>query len=289
MEPAAVVTMVKDDFVFLRKWVDYYGRQFGRSALHVVSHGGDPEIDRIADGCSVIRIPGGFDAGFDVRRWRFLSQLTGALLAYYRWVICGDVDEYVVADPATGRTLAGILATRDPGAVLTPVGIEVVHRADAEPDGIEPAILGPRRFGRFSTRYCKPCITSVPVRFSRGGHFANHATLTVVPELVLFHMKYCDRPLTIETLRRRAEAAASVDDPSRRASPLSSRWFGAPDMPAAELDAIAARPVGATFDLEERVRFMEATWESRGDGLFGFRKRVEHPLLEIPARFFGTI
>ena len=281
--------MVKDDFVFLRKWVDYYGGLFGRDALHVVSHGGDPRIDRIARGCSVIRIPGDFDAAFDVKRWRLLSQISTGLLGYYNWVICGDVDEYVVADPATGVSLSAYLDRQRTGTVLTPVGIEIVHRAEEEPGGIGTAILGPRRFGRFSTRYCKPCITSVPVRFSRGGHFADHPVLTVAPDLVLFHMKYCDRALAIRTKERRASLAATLAAPRDRSTHLSSRWSSGAGDPAAELDAIAARPVEAAFESAERIAFMRATWAPRGDGLYGFGKRVEHPLMEVPARFHGVV
>jgi hypothetical protein len=49
------MTMAYQDHFFLQRWVDYYGRQFGREHLYILSHGGDPEHRRIAEGCNVIR------------------------------------------------------------------------------------------------------------------------------------------------------------------------------------------------------------------------------------------
>jgi hypothetical protein len=286
-QPAAVVTMVKDDYVFLRKWVAYYGGCFGRKALHVVNHGGDPEVDRIADGCNVIHIPGDFDGSFDAKRWRFLSNLTNALRSYYEFVICGDVDEYLVVDPQTGLTLPEFLRKRNGRMVLTPIGIEVVHRAGEEPEDIEPTILGARRFGRYSSLYCKPCATSTAIRFSRGGHYSDHAELKVFRNLYLFHMKYCDRPLTVETKRRRAALAEStLDAAGNKTSKLSDRWFGED---AGELDTLAALPVRADFDLAPRVAEMEQSWGPREGGFFHFRKLVGNELYTIPDRFAGIV
>ena len=55
--PAGALTMAYKDYYFLQRWVDYYGRQFGREHLYVLSHGGDPEHDRICEGANVIRLP----------------------------------------------------------------------------------------------------------------------------------------------------------------------------------------------------------------------------------------
>ena len=36
-KPAGAMTMVYQDYYFLQRWVDYYGRQFGREHLYILS------------------------------------------------------------------------------------------------------------------------------------------------------------------------------------------------------------------------------------------------------------
>ncbi len=55
--PMMAMTMVGGDHFFLRRWVEYYGRQLGRENCYVLSHGGDPEHKKIAAGCNVIYCP----------------------------------------------------------------------------------------------------------------------------------------------------------------------------------------------------------------------------------------
>ncbi len=99
--PCGAITVAYQDYFFLDRWVRHYGGQFGREHLYVLSHGGDPEHDRIANGCNVIRLPRD-PAMFrlDHRRWSFLSQFANGMLRYYNWLFVGDVDEVVIVDPA---------------------------------------------------------------------------------------------------------------------------------------------------------------------------------------------
>lgn len=287
---ACALTMVKDDYFFLQKWVAHYGAAFGRDALYVVSHGGDPEVDRITEGCNVIRIPGGFDKNFDARRWRMLSNFTNGLRSYYDFVVVGDVDEYLVVDPKLGLSLADFLSRRKAKTVITPIGIEIVHRADVEPGGIEDGILGPRRYGRYSSFYSKPCIVSRQVRLSRGGHYTDVDELKVFRNLYLFHMKYCDRAMTVETMRRRSALAdETVDAEGNRTSMISDRWYADEGEETAEIDKLAALPVREDFDLDDRVRAMHESWGPRDGGFHHFQKAVGRELHTIPERFFGTI
>ena len=102
------MTMVGGDHFFLSRWVEYYGRQLGRENCYVLSHGGDPEHKKIAEGCNVIYLP--FDETrncFNQRRWQILSLHASALTGFYNWVACNDVDEFVVLDPAVSGDLVG--------------------------------------------------------------------------------------------------------------------------------------------------------------------------------------
>ncbi len=142
----AVVTMVRDDEFFLQKWVEYYGGLFGRKNLYVVNHGFEEMVDRVADGCNIIGLPGHAHKGFDNKRWRLLNGLVNGLRSYYSHVIVGDVDEFVVTDPNFFPNLKHFLAKKRPGRVFTPIGLDVVHLRDKEPEPVTPKVLGPRRF-----------------------------------------------------------------------------------------------------------------------------------------------
>ena len=79
--PGGAMTMAYKDYYFLQRWVDYYGRQFGRQHLYILSHGGDPEHDRICEGANVIRVPRDPTLWrMDRRRWAFISKFSAMRL-----------------------------------------------------------------------------------------------------------------------------------------------------------------------------------------------------------------
>jgi len=287
---AAAITMVKDDYFFLQKWVDYYGGLFGRRSLYVISHGGDERVDEIAQGCNVSHIPGYFDETFDAKRWRLLNNLSNGLRNYFKFVICGDIDEFVVLDPKLGMNLAEFLKKRRKRVLITPIGLEVVHRYDVEKEAITQSILGPRLHCRFSTYFCKPCIIGKPVDLARGGHYAMDENLMIFRNLYLFHMKYCDRDLYQSVLRRRVSQVAALDEVTSDTSQLSAHWFDSESEQAREFEKLADLPVRNSFGFSERLKEMEKTWKPRGvDGMWHFKKHVGQELFTIPERFSGII
>jgi hypothetical protein len=288
-QPAAALTMVKDDYFFLEKWIAYYGGLFGRDALYIISHGGDPEIDRIAQGCSVIRIPGGIDPGFDAKRWRMLSHYTNGLLNYYNFVICGDVDEFVIMDPKTKLNLAQFLLKRKP-SIITPIGLEVVHRLDTEKESIEEGILKTRHFCRYSSYFSTPCVVGKPVKFARGGHYSTEPELKLFRNLYLFHMKYADFDQYKGRLLNRSQAMAALNLENDSSHSISAHWFANEQGFGAEIEKLSALPEVAEFNLREEIKWMDSTWEQRNEhGLWHFRKRVGEHLFPIPERFAGIV
>ena len=282
--------MVRDDHAFLERWVAYYGAQFGRDALYVISHGGDAGVAEIAQGCSLLTLPPAFGADFDKLRWRLLGGMADGLRGYFDFVLVGDVDEFVVADPALGRSLCEVLAAYGQRrCTLTPVGLEVVHLAGQEPLPLDGPILGARRHCVFSTAYSKPCLFNRSVRLARGGHFATDPALVVPEGLYLFHMRFADAALSAERLtRRRAQVGAiglGADDRT-----LISRDWRVPAGATSPLDRMAALPVGAAFDFGSEVARMKASWKPRGaGGLYGFAPETGRSLAVIPERFHGLV
>ena len=109
----AALTMLRNDEVFLRKWVDYYGAQLGRENLYVWFDGLDQRVPDFCDGVNVevvAHIEGNVREG-DRGRIAFLSAKAAELFFRYDLVIGTDVDEFLVVDPALGVGLADFLSS----------------------------------------------------------------------------------------------------------------------------------------------------------------------------------
>lgn len=285
---AAALTMVRDDDFFLDRWVRYYGDMFGREACYVVNHGNQEAVRRIAEGCNIIAIPD-TSVKFDQLRWRLFNGLTQGLRSYFKYVVVGDVDEYVVADPKLGLDLLGFLDKAPGRKLLTPLGLEILHRTNLEPDPITGPILGPRRFARVSYHYSKPCLVGAPAKLSRGGHFANVDRLLTPEALYLFHMKYCDIAQYSGAMDRRNAVvnAAGID---RDQTGMGGHWFPQDrGDDEALFTSFKTRPLVRGFDMSPYRRKMHDSWRERGNGLWQFQRGDYAHTHEVPERFFGIV
>ena len=198
MERFAAVTMVYQDYWFLKLWIDYYGRQFGRENLYVLGHGFDQQHEELCSGANLIRVPrNGMFPDFDAQRWLMLSDFSGMLHQHYSGVICSDVDEIVVAHRKP-QHLADVLADADLPDRSGAIGFEVM--GDDSFDDAKP-VLQQTRGCVFSSRYSKPCVLRKPGRFTPGAHGMNH-DWRHCDELVLFHLQYANGH--IRTRRKQA-------------------------------------------------------------------------------------
>jgi len=287
----AVMTMVRDDSFFLEKWVAYYGGLFGRENLYVINHGHGESVKKIAEGCNVIGIPGDHHKNFDMKRWRLLNGLLAGLRTYHDHVIVGDVDELVVLDPDLGTDLLTYLKGTKPNRVLTPLGLEVMHRIDIEEEVIDQKIIGPRRHVRLAPHYSKPCIISKPTRLARGGHFSESDTLIAPPELLLFHLKFCDFAEYSAAMDRRNEVTQSVNVESFKDASIGRHWFS--EMRGEDQSTfmkMAKYPLQDGFDLSAYRQAMHDSWKKRDGSPFWQFDRPDYKLqFELPERFVGTI
>lgn len=284
----AVVTMVKDDIFFLRKWIGYYGGLFGRENLYVVNHGRGEAVTAEAAGCNVIGIPQGDVKNFDKVRWKLLNALLSGFGSYYSHVIMGDVDELVVLDPATGKSLPAWLEEQPKGQVLTPLCLELVHDRHGEPEVIGKDILGPRRYARTVQKYCKPCVISTETKLSRGGHFASEGRLNCPDPLYMFHLKYCDFGMYAETMTARNRVAQAAGGNVTK-SYIGRHWFEEFRGEDAEIfDGFAKLPADERFDFAELRQNMRSSFAPRGEsGFYQFDLADRPNRHRIPDRFFG--
>lgn len=233
-KPVGAVTMAYQDHFFLERWVDHYGRQFGREHLYILSHGGDPEHRRIAEGCNVISLPRDPTLyRLTRRRWMMKSSFASGMLRYYNWIIVGDVDEVVIVDPAVAPDLVTYLSARPIRTApqsLCPFGIELVHNPALEPDPIVPGepILSRRRVFRANANYAKPCVIRKDALFTIGGHANNHQPRVLDPHLYLLHLRFVDYPTSIARLESRREMRALMNA-GKEGDEGTSQWGKALD------------------------------------------------------------
>lgn len=290
MQTAAALTMVREDAFFLKAWLRHYGGLLGRENCYVVNHGRGADVAALAQGCNVIGIPGDAHRNFDMKRWRMLNNFVMGLRCYYDHVIVGDVDELVVLDPASGTDLLSFLRAAPVGRVLTPLGLEVIHRTDIEPEPIGDRILGPRRHVRLAPHYAKPCVISVGTKIARGGHFTQYDRLHTPEHLFLLHLKYCDRAAYGAAMDRRnavtEEIGAGVKDTA-----IGRHWFAeARGEDGAVFDGFQRLPMQDGFDMAPLRRRMQRSWRARGDtGFWEFDRTASHGQYRLPDRFTGLV
>ncbi|WP_425102146.1 glycosyltransferase family 2 protein [Tropicibacter sp. S64] len=287
---AAALTMVRDDAFFLKAWLRHYGEIFGRENCYIVNHGRGSEVARLAEGCNLIGIPGDPHRNFDMKRWRMLNNLVQGLRCYYNHVIVGDVDELVVVDPAAGMSLLEFLETAKLRRVLTPVGLEVIHRIDVEDQPIVDRIIGPRRHVRLAPHYSKPCIVSSGDKIARGGHYTQSDKLFTPDDLYLLHLKFCDFDAYGAAMDQRNRVTEALGG-SVKDIAIGRHWFAeARGEDRAVFQAFAALKTVPGFDLAPVRKRMHETWGPRGDTGFWQFDRPEYAVqMVLPERFVGVI
>lgn len=288
MQTAAALTMVRDDAFFLKAWLRHYGEQLGRENCYIVNHGRGDVVKELAQGCNVIGIPGDPHKNFDLKRWRMLNNFVGGLRWYYSHVIVGDVDELVVLDPESGMDLRGFLEKVPANRILTPVGLEVIHRIDLEQEHIKDTIIGPRRHVRPAFHYSKPCVISANAKIARGGHFTKYQRLHTPEHLYLFHLKFCDFSAYSEVMDRRNEVSAETGVGVKEAS-IGRHWFAeARGEDRAVFEAFADLEMQDGFDMSPVRKRMHRSWQPRGEtGYWEFDRRDPNTQYLLPERFEG--
>lgn len=195
MKKICAVTMVRNDEFFLRKWIEYYGTQFGTENLYVYLDGADqtlPDDTRGANIIAVDRIAGNV-ARADRGRINFLSARAAELLGRYDLVVGTDVDEFLVVDPALGESLTSYLSRIEISPSVSGLGIDIGQHlgCETEIDASRP-FLEQRRFGFLSSRYTKSSVISRAVSWGSGFHRVRNHNFRIDPNLYLFHFGCID-------------------------------------------------------------------------------------------------
>jgi hypothetical protein len=278
------ITTVRNDRIFLRKWIDYYGANFGREALFVILDGLDEQRPEGCEGVNFLHMRHRDWAQevsytpmrrvvMEHNRSRAISDLARTLWRYdYDCAIATDVDEFLIADPARHASLAEFLQNHKPQtATLSGLGLDVVQDLKSDP-AIDPAqpFLAQRRVAVISNAYTKPVATFRPITWGAGMHRVKGRNFHIHSDLFLIHMGMVDYEV----------AMGRANDPNL----ISAGW--GPHMLRREKlfrEVESAAPVAAEplFDWARR----RMTWVRRPLAWNKPARLPGPPIVTVPERF----
>ncbi len=197
MKKIAALTMVRNDDFYLRKWVEYYGRELGKENLYIYFDGLDQHIAPFCDGthAQAVEKIGHQVISAEKGRLKFLSEKAAALLAGgYDLVIGVDADEFVIVDPKRGQSLREYLSACRIGVSLSALGLDFGQKMGEEGDIREDApFLTQRHYAQIGTRYTKPSVVAQPCVWGSGFHRIKGHNFHIAKDLYLFHFGYFDQ------------------------------------------------------------------------------------------------
>jgi hypothetical protein len=200
MTRAAVLTMARDERVFLPIWWHYYSRFFAADDIYILDHG---SVDGSTAGGGFVHIP--VDNPRVDWGWHrdMLQAQQHAMLERYDVVLVTDTDEIVAPDPQTGDLGSYIAAFS--GEFVTCVGVEVIHLHDREPPFERSrGVLEQRGWWFSNPAYSKPLLASVPMQWAGGLHARTDGRTAIDERLYLIHLHRMDYALCLERHRARA-------------------------------------------------------------------------------------
>ena len=224
----AVITMARDEELFLSRWIAYYGKQFGTENLYILLDGDDQTIPENSGRAQLSRVAG------DKYRINKLSELAHELLKTYDIVIGCDSDEFLIVDPKTHTTLSKYLSNKKIRSNLSGLGLDIGQHLynEAMLDKTAP-FLEQREYALLSTRYTKPVIISKPVFWGSGFHSIRHHNFHIDKNLYLLHFGAIDMNMLekkkkkrgsdwLKHLKRRGNGTINI---ITRKKPKSERWL----------------------------------------------------------------
>lgn len=238
--------MVRDDDFFLRRWVDYYGKELGRENLYILFDGEDQTVPQFCEGTHTYihkRLNNQIVEG-ERMRLELLSDKAEELLTKegYDIVIGVDCDEFIIVDPARGMGLGEFLSSRPIDYTISPLGVDVGQHLEKESEvDAGRRFLEQRQYAYLDTRYTKGSIIAKPVRWGRGFHRVKGHNFHICPDLYLFHFGCID----MKRIKERFTNPDRIGGTSNRHFKKRTRTIDlVTDLPARDFDrwtAIARR------------------------------------------------
>ncbi len=273
----AAITTVRNDALFLPKWIDYYGAAFGHENLFVFLDGHDQIAPKNAERVNIIRLPHIPLKRVPAmrRRAKIMSHLSAGLHQNFDIVMATDVDEFLILDPNHGDDLAAYLSHIKGVTTVSGLGLDVGQHIGKEDalDTNQP-FLNQRRFAHLSSRYTKPATSFKPITWGSGMHRVKGRNFHIDPNLYHFHFGMIDYALS----------TGKTDDKSR----LATGWKGHLERREKLFKIISeSTPIKGDEYFEEARRL-----QTKRRPLYAINKPAMikgDPVVIIPERFRGIV
>ncbi len=204
MKKVCIITRIRNDEFFLKKFINYYGNEFGEENLYVYLDGEDQIIPFDCGKTNIIsckRIIGNI-VNTDKQRLKFLSAQASIHLKKYDIVIGVDVDEFIVVDPKLGVSLLEYLSEKEINTSISPLGVDVGQDMNIEiAIQADKPFLEQRANGYLCPRYTKPSIINKPVVWGSGFHRIKGHNFHIDNNLYLFHFGCIDLQMLLDRFK----------------------------------------------------------------------------------------
>jgi len=278
MKKIAAITMLRNDDFYLRKWVEYYGRELGKENLYIFYDGLDQQVAPFCEGthAKAVEKIGTHVVSAEKGRLKFLSAEAANLLSKgYDLVIGVDADEFVVVDPKLGLSLAEYLSSVKVKGSLSALGLDFGQKLGEEGDITEDKpFLQQRHYAQIGTRYTKPSILSQPYTWGSGFHRIKGHNFHIAKDLYLFHFGYFDKKRLEDRFQDKDRLAQGWGKHMQKRSRAIRL--------VTELKARAFEPWTAFARFVQRIARPPYAWNK--PGMFGLRI-----IVRIPDRFQNLI
>jgi hypothetical protein len=204
----AAISMVRNGGFFVEKWIDYYGRLFGKSNLFLIIDGLDQPLPPGHEEINITQVPHitqGKASG-DRYRAKLVSEYAKTLFddKGYKVVVAHDIDEYLLLDPSWSANLTAYLLKLGSRASISALGVDVVHHPNKE-DALDTdkPFMGQRSHAVISARYTKPVVATGPVTWGPGFQRVRGNKFNIDPNLFLFHFGMVDIDTALNKVKER--------------------------------------------------------------------------------------
>lgn len=185
----AVITMARNDNLFLSKWVSYYGKQFGFENLYIYLDGLDQNFKDERVNITKFEHKELSRSQGDKYRINLLNNLAKSLFKKgYDIVIGCDCDEFLIVDPNTNTTLLTYLSNLNINGCVSGLGLDVGQNLKTEADlDFSKNLLEQRSYALLSTRYTKPVVLNKQLNWGSGFHSVKGKRVSIDNNLYLLH------------------------------------------------------------------------------------------------------
>lgn len=220
---AALLTIVRNEKIFLSVWLKYYMRFFQPKDIFIIDNASTDnsitlakkqydfnlinEKEKIADSEYITKV---------VKKWHYF------LFTLYDIILLCSIDEIIAPDPQFFPNLTTYIQffAVNPRKFCFSSGFNVLHDIKYEKPIIwNQPLLKQRRYWNYSYVYCKPALSKVPLDYDKGLHsiigIEPHLTGNIAdPTLINIHLRRIDWDLNNLRWKKETEGIFMQELPS---------------------------------------------------------------------------